>query len=224
MKNSLKIVSASVLAAAMLAPAAHAEVTANVALTTDYVWRGVSQNTDESPALQGGFDYGHESGFYAGVWGSNVQFGGDESLELDLYGGWGTELESGLGLDFGVIRYSYHGGTNASDLDFTEFYAGVSYAGFGFTYSVGDELGDQFEASYGYDFESVSLAVAYGNYDVSGDDDDYDYYSAGVSGSFGGESDIGWDISYYGTSSDAEALFGSDISDDRVVFTISKEF
>jgi len=215
MKNSLKILSASVLAASLVAPSAQAEISANVALTTDYVWRGVSQNLDESPALQGGFDYSHDSGFYLGVWGSNVSFGGDESLELDLYGG--------VGLDFGIIRYSYHGGADSSSLDFTEFYAGVSYAGFSATYSVGDELGDQFEVSYGHDFEAVSVAVAYGNYDISGDSDDYDYYSAGVSGSFGGESDIGWDISYWGTSSEGDNLFG-DLADDRIVLTISKEF
>jgi len=222
MKNSLKISSVSLLVAAMVAPAAHAEITANVALTTDYVWRGTSQN-QEDPALQGGFDYSSESGFYAGVWGSNVNFSG-ASTELDLYAGWGTELENGVGLDFGVIRYSYHGSDIASDLDFTEFYAGASYAGFGFTYSVGDELGDQYEVSYGYDLETVSLAVAYGNYDTSGDDDDYDYYSAGVSGSFGGKSDIGWDVSYYGTSSEADDIFGEEAADGRLVFTISKEF
>lgn len=221
MKNSIKIASASLLAAAIMVPAAHAEITANVALTTDYVWRGTSQN-QEDPALQGGFDYAHESGFYAGVWGSNVNFGG-ASTELDFYAGWGTELDGGVALDFGVIRYAYQGSDIASDLDFTEAYAGISYKGLGFNYSFGDELGDQFELSYGYDFELVSLALAYGNYDVSGDDDDYDYYSAGVSGSFGGKSDIGWDVSYYGNSSEADIIFG-EAADDRVVFTISKEF
>ena len=224
MKNSIKALSASLLAAAIIAPTAQAEITANVALTTDYVWRGTSQNTDESLALQGGFDWADDSGFYAGAWGSNVNFGGTESLELDLYGGWATELENGLGLDFGIIRYTYHGGEDSSDLDFTEFYAGLSYAGFGFIYSLGDELGDQFEFNYSHDIGSVSLAAAYGNYDVSGDDDDYDYYSLGVSGSFGGKSDIGWDVSYWGTSSDADDIFGTDLADDRVVFTISKEF
>ncbi len=223
MKNSIKALSASLIASAMLVPAAQAEISANVALTTDYVWRGVSQNTDESPALQGGFDFSSESGLYVGAWGSNVNFGGTESLELDIYGGWATEFENGLGLDFGIIRYSYHGGADSSDLDFTEFYAGASFAGFGFTYSVGDELGDQYELSYGYDFEAVSLAVAYGSYDVSDNGDDYDYYSAGVSGSFGGESDLGWDVSYWGTNGEGEDLFG-DVADDRVVFTLSKEF
>ncbi|MBX2848245.1 MAG: TorF family putative porin [Acidiferrobacterales bacterium] len=223
MKNSIKALSLSLVAAAVIAPTAQAEITANVALTTDYVWRGVSQNTDESPALQGGFDFADESGFYAGVWASNVNFGGNESLELDIYGGWSTEFESGLGLDFGIIRYSYHGASDSSDLDFTEFYGGVSYAGFGFIYSVGDELGDQYELSYGYDFEAVSLAAAYGNYDAADDGNDYDYYSLGVSGSFGGESDLGWDVSYWGTSSEGEVQFG-DLADDRIVFTLSKEF
>ena len=222
MKNSLKITSASLLAATMIAPLAHAEVTANVALTSDYVWRGTSQN-QEDLALQGGFDYAHESGFYAGAWGSNVNFGG-ASTELDLYAGWGTELESGVGLDVGLIRYSYHGSDIASELDFTEAYVGLSYSGLGFIYSFGDDLGDQYEVSYGYDLENVSLAVAYGNYDVSGDSDDYDYYSAGVSGSFAGKSAIAWDVSYYGTGSDADAIFGNEAADDRLVLTISKEF
>ena len=222
MKNSFKIASASLLAAAIIAPTAQAQITANVAITTDYVFRGTSQN-DEDPALQGGFDYSHESGFYAGIWGSNVSFGG-ASTEFDVYGGWATEAENGVGLDVGVIRYAYFGSDIASDLDFTEVYVGASYVGFGVNYSFGDELGDQVEVSYGYDLEAVSLSVAYGNYDVSGDDDDYDYYSAGVSGSFGGKSDIGWDVSYFGNSSEADFIFGEDAADDRIVLTISKEF
>ena len=217
MKNSLKIASVSLLAAAMIAPAAHAEITANVALTTDYVWRGVSQN-QEDPALQGGFDYSHESGLYAGVWGSNVNFGG-ASTELDLYAGWGTELASGVGLDFGVIRYAYLGSDAASDNDFTEYYAGVSYAGFGFNYSLGDEFGDQYEFNYSREMGAVSIAAAIGQYDVNDDGDEYTYGSLGVSGSFGGKSDLGWDVTYFDTDQD----FNSD-ADGRVVFTLSKEF
>jgi len=217
MKSSTKVLSISALALATLAPAAQAEITANVALTTDYVWRGVSQN-QEDPALQGGFDYAHDSGFYLGVWGSNVNFGG-ASTELDLYGGWGTEFESGLGIDFGIIRYAYVGSDIASDNDFTEYYAGISYGGFGFTYSLGDEFGDQFEASYGFDFERVSLAAAVGNYDVNDDGNDYTYYSIGISGSFGGKSDLGWDLTYWDTDlDDVEEAEG------RLVFTLSKEF
>ncbi len=57
---------------------------ASAALTTDYIWRGVSQ-TNNDPAIQGSFDLSHESGIYAGVWGSNVEFGDqDTSMELDV--------------------------------------------------------------------------------------------------------------------------------------------
>ena len=215
MKNPLKAVSASILAAAMLTPTAQAEITANVALTTDYVWRGVSQN-QEDPAVQGGFDYAHESGFYVGTWGSNVNFGG-ASTELDIYAGWSTELENGLGLDFGIIEYTYHGSDVASDLNFTEYYASVSFAGFGAIYSVGDELDDQWEVSYGHDFENgLSLAAAYGDYTLG---DDYQYMSIGASMEVGG---IGLDLTYYTT--DTEAVDDIPDTDDRLVFTISKEF
>ncbi len=75
-------------------------ISGNVALATDYAFRGVSQ-TDESPALQGGFDatFG-DSGFYAGTWASNINFGtGGANLELDVYGGYKTTL-GGVALDF----------------------------------------------------------------------------------------------------------------------------
>ena len=81
------------LFAAAVAPAAVAQdapaytLTANVSLASDYYFRGLTQ-TWGKPAIQGGFDFAHGSGFYAGVWGSNVsgkQFAGG-SMELDLYG------------------------------------------------------------------------------------------------------------------------------------------
>ena len=214
MKNSLKIASASLLAAAMIAPTAHAEITANVALQSDYVWRGISQNA-EDPSIQGGFDYGHESGFYAGIWGASVDFGGAESTELDLYLGYATEFENGIGLDVGAIEYTYHGGAGSSDSNFTEYYVGVSYAGFGVTYSVGDEFDDNIEVSYGYDFEDAGLSIGatYGDYDS------YSYYQLGLSGGFGGDSNLGWDLSYWNTDIDNDTT-----ADGRAVLTLSAEF
>ena len=217
MKNSLKIASATCLAITLFASLSHADITANVALTSDYTWRGVSQN-QEDPALQGGFDYSSEAGFYAGVWGSNVNFGG-ASTELDLYAGWATEFSNGIGLDFGVIRYAYVGSDIASDNDFTEYYAGFSYADFSFTYSLGEEFGDQYEAAYSYGIGAVEIAAAVGQYDVNDDGNEYTYGSLGVSGSFGGKSDLGWDVTYHDNDQDNFAD-----ADGRVVFTLSKEF
>ena len=51
-----------------------ADISGNVSLATDYVYRGYSQ-TNEQPTIQGGFDVAGESGLYGGVWASNVEFG-----------------------------------------------------------------------------------------------------------------------------------------------------
>ena len=211
MKNINTIAVLSALTIALLPQTSAAQVSANVALTTDYVWRGVSQNL-EDPAIQGGFDYAHDSGFYIGIWGSSVDFQGPESTELDIYGGWSTEFENGVGFDVGFIEYTYHGDDGASDANFTEYYAGLSYAGFGLTYYAGDEGDDNIELTYGYDFGSgVSIGATYADFDT------YEYFQVGVSGEVGG---VGLDLSYWDTTD----LDGDDLADGRVVFTISKEF
>lgn len=211
MKNINTIAVLSALTIALLPQTSAAQVSANVALTTDYVWRGVSQNL-EDPAIQGGFDYAHDSGFYIGIWGSSVDFQGPESTELDIYGGWSTEFENGVGFDVGFIEYTYHGDDGASDANFTEYYAGLSYAGFGLTYYAGDEGDDNIELTYGYDFGSgVSVGATYADFDT------YEYFQVGVSGEVGG---VGLDLSYWDTTD----LDGDDLADGRVVFTISKEF
>ncbi|MFT5571501.1 MAG: hypothetical protein ACI9FR_000418 [Cryomorphaceae bacterium] len=210
MKNSIKALSASLLlATGFAATSAQAEVSANVAIQSDYVWRGISQNA-EDPSIQGGFDYAHESGFYAGVWGASVDFGGAESTEGDIYFGFSGETEGGFGYDVGYIEYTYHGQDGASDSNFTEYYVGGSYAGFGLTYYIGDEFDDNIELSYGYDFEGFSLGATYSDYDS------YSYYQAGISGEVGG---IGLDLSYWDTDVD-----DVEEADGRVVLTVSKSF
>ena len=62
-----------------------AELSGNFTFSSNYIWRGMTQTMDD-PGYSGGFDYSHESGFYAGTWGSNVAFGG-AGLELDTYAG-----------------------------------------------------------------------------------------------------------------------------------------
>lgn len=85
------------------------EFSANVGFVSDYVWRGYSQ-TDEKPAVQGGIDWSHDSGFHFGVWGSNVDFGpaDDSTMELDLAGGWGQSIGN-FSYDIGVVWYTYPG-------------------------------------------------------------------------------------------------------------------
>lgn len=96
---------------------AGAATSGTLALTSDYLFRGLSQ-TDQEPALQGGIEYAHDSGLYAGVWGSNVSWLSDyssaslpisNSLELDGYIGWRGNVSESLKLDGGVYTYYYPG-------------------------------------------------------------------------------------------------------------------
>jgi uncharacterized protein (TIGR02001 family) len=110
------------------------DASASFALTTDYVWRGISQ-TNNSGAIQGSFDISHESGAYFGVWGSNVDFGdgGDpinpnnNSIELDIYLGFSRDIDLGgmaLTYDIGWLHYQYPLETDS--LNFNELYFGLS--------------------------------------------------------------------------------------------------
>ena len=101
------------------------EVSGNVAVTSDYVFRGVSQ-TQEDPALSAGVDLTYGA-FYAGGWASNVDFGDDADAEIDLYGGWRSEV-SGWALDLGGVAYLYTGQPDGADYDYVELKAAASRA------------------------------------------------------------------------------------------------
>ena len=114
-------------------------VSYNVGLFSQYIFRGLSQ-TDSMPALQGGVDYAHDSGFYLGSWASNVSwpkegdagaaYSSGGSLEIDVYGGYKTELaKTGITLDVGALQYYYPGRSapGVAKLNTTELYLSASY-------------------------------------------------------------------------------------------------
>jgi len=85
-------------------------LTGNFGVFSSYRFRGIDQ-TFGKPAIQGGFDYAHSSGFYAGNWNSNVSsFAGypDGNLEMDFYGGYKTTVGD-FGIDVGGLYYYYPG-------------------------------------------------------------------------------------------------------------------
>jgi len=97
-------------APAAAAPASPHTITGNLAIVSDYRFRGITQ-TFEKPAIQGGIDYSHSSGFYLGNWNSNVSSGAgfpDGNLEMDFYGGYKATFGD-FGLDVGAIYYYYPG-------------------------------------------------------------------------------------------------------------------
>lgn len=128
-------------APAAATPAPAYTISYNVGLYSQYVFRGLTQ-TSEKPAIQGGVDFTHASGFYAGTWASNISWLEDaatidptlgyknSSLELDIYGGYRNNIGStGLGYDVGVLQYIYPGHHNSAAVtaDTTEVYGALSY-------------------------------------------------------------------------------------------------
>ena len=127
--------------AADAAPASDFTAAYNVGLFSQYIFRGLTQ-TNNKPALQGGFDVNHKSGLYIGGWASNVSWLRDNaneavgpvyqsggSLEIDLYGGFKTDVK-GVGIDIGALQYYYPGALNKAVYDkanTTELYGALSY-------------------------------------------------------------------------------------------------
>jgi uncharacterized protein (TIGR02001 family) len=148
---------------AQTAPAAEAPeaspITANVSVTSDYRYRGISQS-NLRPAIQGGFDYAHESGFYIGNWNSSISWVNNlspavsSSVEMDFYAGIKKELiGEGFASDLGVLQYVYPttGFFTSPNVNpnTTEIYAAQNFT-FGpttgfvkFSYAVSNTFGNQ---------------------------------------------------------------------------------
>jgi uncharacterized protein (TIGR02001 family) len=135
---ALAALTVSTAALAQTAPAAEpapaSPITANVTLTTNYKFRGQDQDVLGSngnfktsavkPALQGGFDYAHESGFYIGNWNSSVGWLDGNSIEMDVYGGY--KFKAGpIDWDIGSLGYLYPGATAGNTW---EIYGAGTYA------------------------------------------------------------------------------------------------
>jgi uncharacterized protein (TIGR02001 family) len=195
MKNTLQVLPI-LLAASALAQTAPAPAPAksdwtqthNLALATDYIFRGVTQIGGDGLALSGGTDVSHSSGFSFGVWAANVSFGGSSS-ELDVYAGYAMTLGD-FTLSAGVISYHYEGVEVANT---TEAYVGVAAYGLALKYS--SSLTDYFglENSDGVGYLSVgytvevpgvkdfSLGLAYGATTAEGDQEAYSDFKVSLS-------------------------------------------
>ncbi|WP_284124555.1 TorF family putative porin [Parerythrobacter aestuarii] len=107
------------------------ELSGNVALVSDYRFRGVSFS-DGDFALQGGIDLGHSSGFYIGTWASSISGGSPYGeLELDVYAGWSGDISDGVTVDVGLLYYIYPTEGELANLlgvetDYFEPYASIS--------------------------------------------------------------------------------------------------
>jgi len=117
-------------------------LTANVTLASQYRYRGLMQ-TNNQPAIQGGFDLAHASGFYLGNWNSSISWLNDSNsdvsapVEMDFYGGYKGTLTNSVPVDLGVLQYYYPGDypSGFTSPDTTELYAGIGYGPVMFKYS-----------------------------------------------------------------------------------------
>ncbi|MEZ5573476.1 MAG: TorF family putative porin [Halioglobus sp.] len=215
------------------------DLSANVALTSDYRFRGISQS-NEDPAVQGGFDASFEPGFYIGTWGSSVDFGGGNdtgsfgTLELDYYAGWSGPIgDTDFGIDVGYAYYQYPGDTVDPKGDYQEFYVKPSWKDLSLNITYSDDYyaktgkfwyyGADYSLTFAEDF-SLGFHAGYNDFDEAGvflsnDKDSYTDYSVSLGYTFKG---VDFSVAWVGTDLDKEDYFDTDLAEDVAVFTISK--
>jgi uncharacterized protein (TIGR02001 family) len=147
MKKTLSILAAALGATALPSLVQAQDLSFNVGLVSDYRYRGISQ-TRLKPAVQGGVDLGLPGGFYLGAWATNIKWikdaGGDADVEIDVYGGYKTEIAKGLGLDVGVLTYVYPSNKLPTDANTTELYGALTFgpATLKYSHAVTDTFGN----------------------------------------------------------------------------------
>lgn len=243
MKSSLKSLGYSlVLASAALSAPALAddslipgEFSGSVTLTSEYAFRGIVQS-DEHPALQGSISYEHDSGFYAGVWGSSVDFndGSEATVEMDPHAGFAGEI-GGISWDVGAIYYMYPGADSSRDYNFFEVALALGYDFEIFSLSGAlnyspNYFADSGQALYSAAYASVPLPYDFAinahlghqkiDDEVKFGADSYIDYAVGL-----GYNVAGFDLAldYVGTNLDEPGDI-ADNGEDRVIFSITRSF
>lgn len=211
----------------------------NVAITSDYTFRGISQ-TLGGPAIQGGADLAAPSGLYVGLWASSLNFGEDLSagpraqIELDAYAGIAREL-LGVSWQAGVIYYWYPEAASSRNYDFVEGVLSVGrdfgvvaptvsvsyspdfFAGSGSAVHVAGELAIPLPSVFSL---GLTLGRQWLEKEAVFGAPDYTYWQAGISAEVYG---FTLTAAYVDTDLSREACFaGSDLCDGRAVFSLSR--
>jgi uncharacterized protein (TIGR02001 family) len=233
--KGLGIVAAAAAGVAIASAADEPRFSGNIALATDYSFRGHSQ-TDNGPTVQGGFDYSYGL-FYAGTWASNVDFGIRGTSEFDVYAGLRPTLGP-VALDLGLIGYFYPGAADdGAELDYQEAYAKASVSpienltlGAGafyspeFTGDTGQGLYGEINAAYKIS-DMVSLSGAVGTQKV----EDVDFKPKAGQQDRYSTWNLGGTVNAYGFSFDLRYV-DTDLADDlkagegRAIFAIRRAF
>ncbi len=151
-------------------------ISANIGAVSNYIWRGVSQ-TQDGPAVQGGLDYAHSSGFYLGTWASNVDWNNDGAPQ-DVT----IAIDPTTQLPYTDANGNWTGVTSGSSSSSSPTYELDVYTGFGG--SINDDLS--------YDLNLIYYAYPDGrNNDFAevGASGTYKWLTAGISYTFYGQAD-----------------------------------
>ena len=232
-----KVALAAALSSVPMTQAFGAEVSGNIALTTDYKFRGISQS-DSAPSVQGGFDIAFDNGAYIGTWGAAVDFdcaidtcgGLNGGIELDYYAGFASDISDSVSFDIGYIYYDYPQDEGLLG-DYGEIYGSLSFGDFGIGMNYSDEYwGETGKFTYTYATYSMALSesvaldllVGSGDYDEAGYLDgatEHMNWSVALSTSAGG---LDFAITYEDTDLDKEDAYGYDWADAALILSIGK--
>ena len=209
---------------------------ANIGFFSQYSFRGIDQGGKEA-AIQGGFDWAHESGFYIGTWASNVDFNDNESVtEFDFYGGYTKEIQNGISVDLSMIGCTYPGASANSNYDYYEYSFGLEKSIEAVSFSTAINYSPEFfgksgDATYlqgglDYEFQEITVSAHIGKQwielETTYGAPDYVDYSIGASYVL-----HGFDISVVYVDTDVDAGWNStDQSgkEGRAIFGVSKSF
>ncbi len=221
---------------ALLAGTANAgELSGDVGLVSDYVFRGVSQS-NQNPAAQAGLSYSFDNGFYFGTWASQVDFNTRADAEVDFFVGYGFDISENVVADVQALRYVYPG---EGSLNYNELVFNLSIReNLSVTLAYTDDIYnfdvDGYYVGVGYDFAlpgelTLTPTLGYSGFSsgVFFDDDgnslgsqSYLDWSLGLSRDFG---PVSASLTYTDTSSDGTALW-RELADSRVVLGFSLGF
>lgn len=215
------------------------DISANVAWTSNYLFRGVSQ-TDEKPAAQLGlnatYSVAENVDLYAGAWGSHVDFndGNEASYEVDYLSGVAFSLGE-FDFDLGTIYYSYPGARDSLNYDFFEYVASVGhdFGGLYATYSLNyspDNFGNSGDAYYNklageFSFYPGLTFSGYGAHQSVEDNAAFgvdDYFEYGFGATYAIENFA--DVSLNFVSTDLSEADCGDNCGNTLVFSVAKSF
>lgn len=204
--------------------AANDSMSFNANLTSDYLFRGVSQ-TDSGPALQVGLNYDFNHGVYAGLWASNVDFGAEDeaNIEFDGYLGYTTNLANDYSLDVLYNYYTYQGYPSDIDINYSELIVSLSQnnLSYQFGYAPNYANSDMSALYVGIDYSSDIIknydVTVHGGYSFGDALEDSEYIDLNVSISRSIEQFL---VSAMLSTTDVD----TDNSDTRIVLSVSTEF